>query len=76
MSGRLRPAGMEINNRSSDRNHYLYDSIRGAGTDADIAPNTTDAENNNTGTYGYLWASILMDLLSLMAPIQLAISTP
>jgi hypothetical protein len=44
-----------IKNRDSSRNHYLYDSIRGAGTDGDLAPNTTDAENGlNTGTYGYL----------------------
>ena len=46
-----------VKNRSSNRNHYLYDAIRGAGTSGDLAPNTTDAEDSlNTGLYGYLSA--------------------
>ena len=48
---------MWVKNRSSNRNHYIYDAIRGAGTSGDLAPNTTDAEDTlNTGLYGYLSA--------------------
>jgi hypothetical protein len=51
------PGLIWIKNRDSSRNHYLYDSIRGAGTSGDLASNGIVAENTlNTEVYGYLSA--------------------
>jgi hypothetical protein len=51
----LKPDLVWVKNRDSDRNHYIYDSVRGAGTAGDLSPNTLDNEDTlNTGLYGYL----------------------
>lgn len=47
-----------LKNRTDGFSHLLYDTIRGAGENADLASNTTAAEgdNNTNATYGYVSA--------------------